>query len=588
MNFNNVPVARKLWGTLVGLVLALLLLAFALFWQLRQVDAEVEQSVRFSEERIALALRWQGMEALNIERAVLSVLATDDLVSAQVKQRMAQGMDDAAALQKKMTEAALGPDSQQLLERTGNERGAVLQFTAQAQQARQNGDLALARTIVEEKMRPAVAAYTASQNAFVQLQERGLGQAKAAGDERKATASWVAAALACLVFLTALGVVGWLVRSITLPLQRAVGLADAMASGDLATDLKEERRDELGQLLQSLSAMAARLRGVVGEVRSGVESVSSISAQMALDSQSLSAHNMQAAATLEETAASMEQLTATLAQSADTAGQAHQFAAEAVQVATNGAAVAGQAVSSMEHIAASSRKMAHTISVIESIAFQTNILALNAAVEAARAGEQGGGFAVVASEGRLLAKRSADAAKEIKALLGVSVQSACAVSQQVAQTGQSMADIATSAQRMNDLVAEITTLSTGQHDGIAQASQAVAHLGQRAQQNAALVEQSSAAATALHEQAQQMVQVMAVFHGSTGASQGTAHADHTALAARSRLQQPLPGPAPAPSGTAAAAATAFSFSAAGPCPAVASKAPHRQPVMASEEDWESF
>ena len=198
-----------------------------------------------------------------------------------------------------------------------------------------------------------------------------------------------------------------LVRSITLPLNEAVETIDAIAAGDLTRELQSTRKDEFGHMLRSLSAMSARLRGVVSEVRQGVDSVSSASVEIANGNHDLSARTEQTASNLEETAASMEQLTATVSQSADTARQANQLAGTAAQAAARGGEVVSQVVTSMQQITDSSRKISDIIGTIDGIAFQTNILALNAAVEAARAGEQGRGFAVVASEVRSLAQRSA-------------------------------------------------------------------------------------------------------------------------------------------------------------------------------------
>jgi methyl-accepting chemotaxis protein len=257
----------------------------------------------------------------------------------------------------------------------------------------------------------------------------------------------VASALLMVVVLS----LAWkLVRSITVPLDQASAMIDAIAAGDLTQELRSERKDEFGHMLRALSRMAERLRGVVGEVRTGVEAVSLASSEIATGNQDLSARTEQTASNLEQTAASMEELTATVTQSADTARQANQLAANAAQAATRGGQVVGQVVASMEQITHSSRKISDIISVIDGIAFQTNILALNAAVEAARAGEQGRGFAVVASEVRSLAGRSAEAAKEIKQLINASVENVETGSQQVAEAGQSMDEIVASVQRVSD------------------------------------------------------------------------------------------------------------------------------------------
>ena len=339
MNFNNLPVARSLWGTLIGLVLALLLLALALLYQLGRVQAGVEQQVRASEARTALALRWQGMDTVDLERALASALVSDDAAHAQLHQHMAQGRAGTVALYKKLAETAAFPDSRPWLERLSSEQAAVLALAAQAQQVRQSGGVPLASTLVQEKLRPALAAYSASQDAFVALQDRQRGQARAAGDKRMATAVQVASALACLLVLVAAGLTAWLVRSIQRPLRHAMGLANTIASAERALDLHGGRRGAPGQVLQSVSDMAARLRSVVGEVRSGVQSVGGVAAELARDQHSLAVQHQQTAAELEQAAASLAQLDIALVRSADNARAAGALVQSAAQATGHGTEV---------------------------------------------------------------------------------------------------------------------------------------------------------------------------------------------------------------------------------------------------------
>jgi methyl-accepting chemotaxis protein len=257
--------------------------------------------------------------------------------------------------------------------------------------------------------------------------------------------------------------------------------------------------------------MKDSLLKTVSEVRSATDSINTASAEIASGNQDLSARTEQAASNLEETAASMEELTSTVRNSADAARQANQLAANASEIAVRGGQVVGEVVTTMEAINHSSKKISDIIGVIDGIAFQTNILALNAAVEAARAGEQGRGFAVVAGEVRNLAQRSAEAAKEIKGLIGTSVDKVEAGSRLVADAGQTMSEIVGSVQRVSDIIGEITAASGEQSDGIGQVNVAVNQLDQMTQQNAALVEQSAAAAESLKEQASQLNRVVQVF-----------------------------------------------------------------------------
>jgi methyl-accepting chemotaxis protein len=263
--------------------------------------------------------------------------------------------------------------------------------------------------------------------------------------------------------------------------------------------------------------MQNSLSRIVGEVRNSTDSIGTASQQIASGNQDLSARTEQAASNLQETAASMEQLTSTVRQSADAARQANQLAASAAEIAVRGGQVVGQVVTTMDEINHSSKKISDIIGVIDGIAFQTNILALNAAVEAARAGEQGRGFAVVAGEVRNLAQRSAEAAKEIKGLIGASVDKVEAGSKLVADAGQTMSEIVGSVQRVSDIIGEITAASGEQSDGIGQVNVAVTQLDQMTQQNAALVEESAAAAESLKDQAQRLAQVIQIFRFEAGA-----------------------------------------------------------------------
>jgi len=300
-------------------------------------------------------------------------------------------------------------------------------------------------------------------------------------------------------------------RSTTESVQLAAKLADAVAAGDLTTAVPDAGRDEIGSLLRSLSAMNGSLSAVVSSVRSNAESVAIASAQIAQGNQDLSGRTEQQASALQQTASSMEELSGTVKQNADNARQANQLATNASSVAIQGGEVVAQVVDTMKGINTSSKRIADIISVIDGIAFQTNILALNAAVEAARAGEQGRGFAVVASEVRNLAQRSADAAKEIKTLIQASVERVDQGTVLVDQAGATMTEVVTSIRRVTDIMGEISAASTEQSMGVSQVGEAVAQMDQTTQQNAALVEESAAAAESLNAQAQQLVDAVAVF-----------------------------------------------------------------------------
>jgi methyl-accepting chemotaxis protein-1 (serine sensor receptor) len=304
----------------------------------------------------------------------------------------------------------------------------------------------------------------------------------------------------------------WLITSsITQPIAKALRFSRDVAQGDLTARLQHDGKDEIGELLQSLQAMQASLVNVVSNVRQGSESVATASAEIAQGNHDLSARTEQQASALEETAASMEELSSTVRQNSDAARQANQLANSASGVAVQGGQVVGQVVETMKGINDSSRKIADIISVIDGIAFQTNILALNAAVEAARAGEQGRGFAVVASEVRSLAGRSADAAKEIKSLINASVERVEQGSVLVDKAGETMTEVVNSIRRVTDIMGEISAASTEQSAGVSQVGEAVSQMDQATQQNAALVEQMAAAASSLKGQAHDLVQLVAAF-----------------------------------------------------------------------------
>jgi len=378
----------------------------------------------------------------------------------------------------------------------------------------------------------------------------------------------------------------WLMqRRLVGELQRAGEVATAVAAGNLTVDATSSRADEVGDLLRALATMNHQLSDSMRTVLESSSSIRTASAEIASGNQDLSTRTEQAASNLQQTASSVEQFNGTVKQSADSARQANQLAASAAEVAQRGGSVVSQVVSTMDEINASSKKIADIIGVIDGIAFQTNILALNAAVEAARAGEQGRGFAVVASEVRSLAQRSAEAAKEIKGLIGASVERVEAGSKLVADAGQTMGEIVGSVQRVSDIIGEITAAAAEQSDGIGQVNTAVTQLDQMTQQNAALVEQSAAAAESLKDQAVRLAQVVGSFRLAGNANVAPPQASMSAHlpVARARVTAPTPKAAPPkPAPLKAASPKAVPQPAPRPSPnPIASTA-------AVSGDWETF
>ncbi|UIN19957.1 methyl-accepting chemotaxis protein [Herbaspirillum frisingense] len=404
-----------------------------------------------------------------------------------------------------------------------------------------------------------------------------------------------------VVWLVVAGLIGamflvigvhFMLRNIVLtPLNRAVHLLDLVANGDLTTKVDVESKNEIGRLFAAIRSMQQALLTTVSSVRSSSDSIDTNAKEIAAGNMDLSSRTEQQASSLEETAASMEELTGTVKQNAENALQANQLAHSASSTASKGGEVVSQVVDTMQAINESSRKIVDIISVIDGIAFQTNILALNAAVEAARAGEQGRGFAVVASEVRSLAQRSAAAAKEIKSLIDDSVDKVEAGSQLVEQAGATMSEVVTSVQRVTDIVGEIAEASREQSTGIEQVNRAITQMDEVTQQNAALVEEAAAAAQSLQAQATNLVAAVSIFK-----------IDAHQVASASVKARPMPKAAPAPQAAPAMASVSAPV-APKAAPAAAPKLPPAKPAKPAgasasssasargkddAQDWEEF
>jgi len=372
-------------------------------------------------------------------------------------------------------------------------------------------DFQQAGEVLQGPMRETYPSVRGSVEALVKLQLQVAKGEFDAAQSRFVTVEMISIAVIVIgVFLAAL--IGlWLIRAISRPLNEAVRIAESVAAGDLTQTIEVYSQDETGQLMRAMKNMNESLVGIVGQVRSGTETISVASREIASGNADLSARTESQASSLEETASSMEELTSTVKQNAENARQANQLVRSTSDVAVKGGQVVGQVVDTMASIKDSSRKIADIIGVIDGIAFQTNILALNAAVEAARAGEQGRGFAVVAAEVRNLAQRSAGAAKEIKSLIEDSVSQVDAGGKLVDEAGKTMGEIVTSVKRVTDIMSEIAAASQEQSAGIEQVNQAITQMDDATQQNAALVEQAAAAAESLQEQASSLAQAVSVF-----------------------------------------------------------------------------
>ncbi|WP_284619573.1 methyl-accepting chemotaxis protein [Aquabacterium humicola] len=499
------------FGILLALLLTVALLAMGRMAQqqhrieeIAQDNAEVKlaDAMRMALSQIALGARNMVLPAnaqnRGAERDSLQAARTEyDAAEARLAQFIARPEKDPRAKELFARIQQLKVQARPLMDR-------VVDLAAA-------DDVAAATRLLLEEAHPAQRAWMLATGELVALEYELNDRAAAAAAE-----SYREARLLMVVLVVAAVGVGvaaaWLItRSITKPVEQAVLVARTVAAGDLSLQIRVDRRDETGQLLAALQDMTDSLRRVVGQVRASSDSIATASGQIATGNADLSQRTEEQASNLQQTAASMEQLTSTVTQNAETARQATQLAASASSVAARGGDVVGQVVGTMEQIAASSRRIADIIGVIDGIAFQTNILALNAAVEAARAGEHGKGFAVVASEVRGLAQRSAEAAKEIKDLIGESVGKVELGSRLVADAGTTMRDIVAQVQQVTALIEVISAATQEQSTGIGQVGMAVGQLDEVTQQNAALVEESAAAAESLSQQARELVQAVSAF-----------------------------------------------------------------------------
>jgi methyl-accepting chemotaxis protein len=420
-------------------------------------------------------------------------------------------IDAEAALAAAMESTGANEEEKTLLaEIQASSKKTIPLFTDAAQQG-SDGDNVSAVLTLTNKVQPEEVIWRKKVADLIILQDKLSVEAteSASGSQKKA----LMAALALVVASVAIGtlIALWITRSVTAPIKRAVVVAERIAEGDLTSNIEVRIHDETGRLLEAISAMQDRLRGLVGDILHSADSIQNASTEVASGNMDLSHRTEETASNLQYAASSMEYLTGVIKQSTDHAKHANELAGSAAEVAARGGVVVSQVVATMEDINASSKKIADIISVIDGIAFQTNILALNAAVEAARAGEQGRGFAVVAGEVRSLAGRSAEAAKEIKSLIGASVEKVEGGSRLVADAGKTMKEIVGSVQRVSDIIGEITAASRDQSEGITQINHSVTQLDSMTQQNAALVEQSAAAAESLKDQSIALTRMVGTF-----------------------------------------------------------------------------
>jgi methyl-accepting chemotaxis protein len=508
---KNLRIGTRL-GIGFALVLALMVFMTAIgVWRLQNVAHATHDMTQQPLAKERLISDWYRSIHSSVRRTAAIAKSGDPSLVPFFGEETKESIKVVADLQKAIEPLLTTVEEKALWAQLMDKRKVYVSSRDAITKAKADGQIEEANRILEQTFVPGAKVYLDLIQELLDEQRQSI-DATARNIDAIYQASWqLLVALGALVLVIGAACAWWLTIGITRPLRKAVEVARTVTSGDLTSHIEVNSKDETGQLLQALKDMNDSLVRIVSEVRTGTDTIATASSEIASGNLDLSARTEQQASSLEETASSMEELTSTVKQNADNARQANQLAVTASEVAVKGGSVVSQVVDTMGSINASSQKIVDIISVIDGIAFQTNILALNAAVEAARAGEQGRGFAVVASEVRNLAQRSAAAAKEIKTLIDDSVDKVDAGSKLVGEAGSTMNEIVESVKRVTDIMAEIMAASQEQSSGIEQVNQAIGQMDQVTQQNAALVEEAAAAAGSLQDQAGKLAQVVSVF-----------------------------------------------------------------------------
>ena len=516
MFFNNLTIGKKLGLSFTLIILFLMALATLSYTRVHFLAENIDlaNSDRYPKTVLAHTVKDELNETARHMRNIL--LMTD---AEQIKEEflsIEHSTTKITAALDKLEQTIKSAKGRADLHGVTEARAKFIPLRDKIIQMIKDGKSAEARPVLLVDLRPVQLSYLKALDTLIETESKLMEATSAESEAVAQQTQWLIMLLAVMATVISALIATVVTKRIVGPLEHAVKIARRVADGDLTSQVDILSTDETGRLMLALRDMNDSLNKIVNQVRSGTQSISSASGQIASGNMDLSSRTEHQASSLEQTAASMEQLASTVRQNADNASQANQLARSSSEIAVQGGEVVSHVVDTMDQINTSARKIVDIISVIDGIAFQTNILALNAAVEAARAGEQGRGFAVVASEVRNLAQRSAAAAKEIKQLIDHSVETTEAGTAQVARAGKTMSDVVNSVKRVSDIIGEIAAASREQSSGIEQVNEAVTQMDEVTQQNAALVEEAAAAARQLQDEANALSDVVSIFRTMGG------------------------------------------------------------------------